>query len=44
MAARKDSIALAVNAKQVARILRSETGHNTIFSVRLTTASKKRPC
>ncbi len=30
---RKDSISLAVNAKQVARILRSETGHNTIFSV-----------
>jgi len=32
---RKDSIALSVNAKQVARILRSETGHNTIFSVRV---------
>lgn len=30
---RKDSISLAINAKQVARILRSETGHNTIFSV-----------
>lgn len=30
---RKDSVALAVNAKQVVRILRSETGHNTIFSV-----------
>ncbi|MGH9758924.1 MAG: 50S ribosomal protein L25, partial [Candidatus Acidiferrales bacterium] len=29
----KDAIALAVNAKQVARILRSETGHNTIFTV-----------
>jgi large subunit ribosomal protein L25 len=32
---RKDSISLAVNAKQVARILRSESGHNTIFSVRV---------
>ncbi len=35
MAAHKDSISLAVNAKQVARILRSETGHNTIFSVQV---------
>jgi large subunit ribosomal protein L25 len=26
---------LAVNAKQVARILRSESGHNTIFAVRV---------
>ena len=32
---RKDSVALAVNAKQVARILRSETGHNTIFTVQV---------
>src|SRR6202050_2153270 len=31
----KDSIALAVNAKQVAKILRSETGHNSIFKVQL---------
>jgi len=30
---KKDSISLTVNAKQVARILRSETGHNTIFTV-----------
>jgi large subunit ribosomal protein L25 len=30
---KKDSISLEVNAKQVARILRSETGHNTIFTV-----------
>jgi large subunit ribosomal protein L25 len=29
----KDAIALSVNSKQVARILRSETGHNTIFTV-----------
>lgn len=30
---KKDSISLTVSAKQVARILRSETGHNTIFTV-----------
>ena len=33
--ARKDAVALSVNAKQIARILRSETGHNTIFTVNL---------
>jgi large subunit ribosomal protein L25 len=33
--AKKESVSLAVNAKQVARILRSETGHNTIFSVQI---------
>jgi large subunit ribosomal protein L25 len=33
--AKKESISLAVNAKQVARILRSESGHNTIFSVQV---------
>ena len=32
---KKESISLTVNAKQVARILRSETGHNTIFSVQV---------
>jgi large subunit ribosomal protein L25 len=32
---KKDSISLAVNAKQVAKILRSETGHNTIFTVQV---------
>ena len=32
---RKESVSLAVNAKQVARILRSESGHNTIFGVRV---------
>jgi large subunit ribosomal protein L25 len=32
---RKESISLAVNAKQVAKILRSESGHNTIFAVRV---------
>ena len=30
---RKNSISLSVNAKQVGKILRSETGHNTIFTV-----------
>jgi large subunit ribosomal protein L25 len=30
---KKDAVSLSVNAKQVAKILRSETGHNTIFSV-----------
>jgi large subunit ribosomal protein L25 len=30
---KKDAIALTVDAKQVAKILRSETGHNTIFTV-----------
>jgi large subunit ribosomal protein L25 len=30
---RKDSISLSVNAKQVGKILRSESGHNTIFTV-----------
>ena len=39
---RKDSIALAVNAKQVARILRSESGHNTIFSVRVADGAEEK--
>jgi large subunit ribosomal protein L25 len=30
---KKDAISLTVDAKQVAKILRSETGHNTIFTV-----------
>jgi large subunit ribosomal protein L25 len=30
-----DSISLSVNAKQLTRILRSETGHNSIFTVNL---------
>jgi large subunit ribosomal protein L25 len=32
---RKNPISLSVNAKQVSRILRSESGHNTIFTVRV---------
>ena len=42
MARSKDSISLAVNAKQVARILRSETGHNTIFSVQVAGGSEEK--
>lgn len=38
---RKDSISLSVNAKQVAKILRSETGHNTIFTVQVDGATEK---
>jgi large subunit ribosomal protein L25 len=32
---KKEAVSLAVNAKQIARILRSESGHNTIFSVQV---------
>jgi large subunit ribosomal protein L25 len=39
---RKDAVALSVNAKQVARILRSETGHNTIFTVTVAGGSEER--
>jgi len=39
---RKDSVSLAVNAKQVARILRSESGHNTIFSVRVSGGAEEK--
>ncbi len=40
--AHKESISLSVNAKQVARILRSESGHNTIFSVRVAGGAEER--
>jgi len=33
--AKKESVALTVNAKQVAKILKSEAGHNTIFTVQV---------
>jgi large subunit ribosomal protein L25 len=39
---RKDSMALAVNAKQVKKILRSETGHNTIFTVRVAAGAEEK--
>jgi large subunit ribosomal protein L25 len=32
---KKEPVSISVNAKQVAKILRSETGHNTIFTVTL---------
>ncbi len=37
-----DAIALEVNAKQVARILRSDTGHNTIFTVQVAGGKEER--
>jgi large subunit ribosomal protein L25 len=39
---RKDAVSLSVNAKQVARILRSDTGHNTIFTVSVAGGSQER--
>ena len=39
---RKDSISLSVNAKQVGKILRSESGHNTIFTVQVVGGDKER--
>jgi len=37
----KDAVSITVNAKQVGRILRSESGHNTIFSVKLGATEQK---
>jgi large subunit ribosomal protein L25 len=39
---RTESVAVSVNAKQVARILRSETGHNTIFTVQVPGRSEEK--
>src|SRR5271155_2666256 len=39
---KKDSISISVNAKQVARILRSETGHNTIFTVQVASGAAEK--
>jgi large subunit ribosomal protein L25 len=39
---KRDAITLTVNAKQVARILRSDTGHNTIFTVTLGAGTEER--
>ena len=39
---RRDSVALTVNAKQVSRILRSETGHNTIFALHVADGQEER--
>ena len=38
---RKESISLEVSAKQVAKILRSETGHNTIFGVQVDSVTER---
>jgi len=38
---KKDAVSLAVNSKQVTTILRSETGHNTLFQVEF--AGKQEP-
>jgi large subunit ribosomal protein L25 len=39
---RGDSVSLSVNAKQVAKILRSESGHNTIFTVQVSGANDEK--
>jgi large subunit ribosomal protein L25 len=39
---KKEAVSLAVNAKQVARILRSETGHNTIFTVQVADGNEEK--
>ncbi|HXG92625.1 MAG TPA: 50S ribosomal protein L25 [Blastocatellia bacterium] len=39
----QESIAVAVNAKEIAAILRSETGHNTIFNLALTGNGNSEP-
>src|SRR5277367_1971083 len=39
---KKDSISLTVEAKQVAKILRSETGHNTIFTVTVANGAEEK--
>ncbi len=38
---KEESVAVTVNAKQVAGILRSESGHNTIFTVKLSGGEQK---
>jgi large subunit ribosomal protein L25 len=38
----REAVALTVNAKQVAQILRSETGHNTIFTLRVKGGSEEK--
>src|ERR1700732_4077175 len=39
---KKDSISLSVNATHVARLLRSETGHNTIFTVQVASGAAEK--
>ena len=38
-----EPLSVAVNAKQVCEILRSETGHNTIFTMKLPAIETNRP-
>jgi large subunit ribosomal protein L25 len=40
--AQKQAIALSVNAKQLSQILRSEAGHNTIFTVKVAEGHEER--
>jgi large subunit ribosomal protein L25 len=40
--AKKDPVVLSVNAKQLSRILRSESGHNTIFTVKVADQNEER--
>lgn len=39
---KKEAISLTVDAKQVAKILRSETGHNTIFTVTVANGAEEK--
>jgi large subunit ribosomal protein L25 len=40
--AKKDSVALIVNPKQITKILHSETGHNTIFDLQIANGGKEK--
>ena len=40
--AKKEPVVLSVNAKQLSRILRSESGHNTIFTVKVADQNEER--
>lgn len=40
--AKKEPVVLSVNAKQLSRILRSESGHNTIFTVKVADGREER--
>ncbi|HUQ49941.1 MAG TPA: 50S ribosomal protein L25 [Terriglobales bacterium] len=40
--AKKDSVAITVNPKQISKILNSESGHNTIFDLQIGSAGKEK--
>jgi large subunit ribosomal protein L25 len=40
--AKREAVALSVNAKQLSQILRSEAGHNTIFTVKVADGTEER--